>query len=158
MVREITFAVNQSRGHAVCPSSQEVLACGPSRQRLTVSTDIADLQAMPGLAADLEGEATLARLPRAPPSRAPSPCPPGPTSAHGIPAGAACTACLQVFPGGKQLGLMEVGPGFDVPPLLLRKAACHEFDAVDREDAYVIGRTHGSVADDEAQTAPRTCG
>jgi len=47
-------------------------------------------------------------------------------------------AGLEAFPSSDQLRLMNLGPGFDEPPLPLRKAACNELDEVDREDANFI--------------------
>jgi hypothetical protein len=47
-------------------------------------------------------------------------------------------ASLEAFPSSEQLRLMNLGPGFDEPPLPQRKAACNELDEVDREDADFI--------------------
>ena len=47
-------------------------------------------------------------------------------------------ASLEAFPSSEQFSLMDLGPGFDEPPLPLRKAACDELDEVDREDADFI--------------------
>jgi hypothetical protein len=39
-----------------------------------------------------------------------------------------------LVPSAEQLDLMDLGPGFDEPPLPLREVACHELDGIDRED------------------------
>jgi hypothetical protein len=43
-----------------------------------------------------------------------------------------------LVPSAEQLDLMDLGPGFDEPPLPLREVARHELDGIDREDTNLI--------------------
>ncbi len=47
-------------------------------------------------------------------------------------------ARLQAFPGGEQLGLMNLGPCFHEPPLPLRKSPSDHFDRINGEDANIV--------------------